>query len=255
MGSYTLEIFHAKRCSCALLIGVYNENGFITRQLQKLQRYRGEIDILVADGGSSDGATSAANLRSSVRALLVNVGDKRGLSAQYRGAIEYALAEGYEGIIMMDGNGKDGVEALPDFLEKLQAGYDLVQGSRFMPGGLHRNTPIIRLLSIRCIFNPVMRLASGFSYTDGINGFKGCSRSFLLDPRVQPLRDIFVRYNLQYYLNYIAPKLKFKTTEIPVSRLYSSASGGHTKIRGARAYIAILGELASTVLGLYNPRN
>jgi dolichol-phosphate mannosyltransferase len=252
MASYALETFHERRCSYALLIGVYNENGFITRQVEKLQRYRGEVDILIADGGSSDGATSAANLRSSVRALLTN--DKRGLSAQYRGAIEYALAEGYEGIIMMDGNGKDGVEALPHFIEKLKTGYDLVQGSRFMPGGLHRNTPIIRLLSIRCIFNPVMRLASGFSYTDGINGFKGCSRSFLLDSRVQPLRDVFVHYNLQYYLNYIAPKLKFKTMEIPVSRVYSSAVSGHTKIRGIGAYMAILGELASTVLGLYNPR-
>jgi dolichol-phosphate mannosyltransferase len=253
MSFYTSEVFHEKRSLYALLIGVYNENGLFTKQLLALQAYRKEVDIIIADGGSSDGATSVAALGSSVRALLINVGDKRGLSAQYRGAMEFALAEGYAGVIMMDGNGKDGVEALPEFIKKLQAGYDFVQGSRFMPGGVHRNTPFVRILAIRCIFNPVMRLATGFVYTDGMNGFKACRRSFLLDSRIQPLREIFVRYNLQYYLNYIAPRLQFKITEIPVRRVYSSDGSAHSKIRKVTTHIGILGELAATVLGFYNP--
>ena len=123
-----------------------------------------------------------------------------------------------------------------------------------MPGGFHKNTPFVRILGIRLVFNPVMRLATGFAYSDAMNGFKGCSRAFLLHPQVQPFRKIFVRYGLQYFLNYIAPRLRMRLCEIPVSRTYIGDSMPHSKIVGYKAYLNILAELMETVTGRFNPR-
>jgi len=248
-----LHEFHEKTAPYALIIGVYNEGAKFTRQLQALQPYRHLVDIIIADGNSTDGATSPEALRTQARRLLINQSGIRGLSVQYRIALYYALEQGYAGVIMMDGNGKDGVDAIPRFVAALNEGMDFVQGSRFMPGGQHRNTPLDRVIGIRFIFNPIMNLASGFSYSDAMNGFKACSARFLRDPRVHPFRECFVRYSLQYYFNYIAPRLGIPIAQIPVSRCYHEENTPHSKIIGVRSRLSILLELFNTVTGRYNP--
>ncbi|MDE3016552.1 MAG: glycosyltransferase family 2 protein [Pseudomonadota bacterium] len=245
--------WHAATAPYAIIVGVYNEGEKFTRQLAALQPYRGMGDLIVADGGSSDGVTSPEAIAGKARALIVNEDVQRGLSVQYRAALHYALTQGYAGVIMMDGNGKDGADAIPRFIEKLNQGYDFIQGSRFLPGGKHENTPPDRVLGIRFVFNPIMNAASGFCYTDGMNGFKAASRGFLTDRRVQPFRDIFVRYSLQYYFNYIAPRLGFRVTEIPVSRRYPADGTPYSKISGLGGRLGIMAELLAVVNGRYNP--
>lgn len=249
--SQTFE-FHGKERPYAVIIGVYNEGAKFTRQLSELQPFRAQADVIIADGNSTDGATSADALKGNARTLIINTDAQRGLSVQYRIALNYALQQGYKGVIMVDGNGKDGMDAVPKFIAKLEEGYDFLQGSRFLPGGEHKNTPIDRVIGIRLVFNPIMNIASRFWYTDAINGYKACNAAFLSDPRVQPFRSVFTRYNLQYYVNYIAPRLKFRVAEIPVSRNYPNDGQPYSKIVGVGARIKILRELFETVTGKYN---
>lgn len=246
--------FHPRTQNCALIIGVYNEGDKFTRQLAALQPYRSMVDIIISDGRSHDGATTPEALGDKVSSLLVNHDAQRGLSVQYRQALHYALEQGYSSVIMMDGNGKDGPDAIPLFLEKLHEGYDFIQGSRFLPGGHYENTPLDRVIGIRYVFNPIMWLACGFAYTDAMNGFKGCSAALLRNPRVQPFRSVFVRYSLQYYLNYRAPRLGLRVTEVPVSRVYPGDGSPYSKIGGLQGRFKILAELLRTITGGYNPR-
>ena len=51
--------------------------------------------------------------------------------AQLRMGMYFALDRNYKGILTIDGNNKDSIEDVPEFIAKLQEGYDLVQGSRF----------------------------------------------------------------------------------------------------------------------------
>ena len=252
LSACTHHEFHAKDKAYALIIGVYNEGDKFTRQLAALQPYRAYADLIIADGNSSDGATTPKALEGKVRTLLVNTDEQRGLSVQYRSALHYALEQGYQGFIMMDGNGKDGVDAIPRFIEKLQEGFDFIQGSRFMRGGFHENTPLVRVLGIRLVFNPIVWLATGYAFTDAMNGFKACNRTFLEHPKIKPFRRIFVRYGLQYFFNYSAPKLGLKLCEIPVSRVYIKDTMPHSKIVGYKEYMKILVELAQTVTGRFN---
>ncbi len=248
----TGEFFPRRTRYCVAII-VLNEGERIKRQLGKMREWAPLADIILIDGKSTDGSTHPDALaRHGIRALLTV--DEPGLSVATSVGFDYAAAQGYEGIITMDGNGKDGVEALPRFIKGLDEGFDLVQGSRFMKGGIHKNTPWDRYVGIRFIMAPLLALGSGFWYTDPTNAFRALSMRFLLDQRVQPLRKVFVRFGLQHYLIYRAAKLGFNICEIPVSRVYPDDGTIPTKIVGWKLKFLDLYELIETILGRFNPR-
>ena len=165
----------------------------------------------------------------------------------------HATARGYEGVVTIDGNGKDGYEAIPAFLAALDEGYGFVQGSRYVPGGEAVHTPLDREIGVRLIHAPVVSLGAGYRYTDTTNGFRAFSAQFLRDPRVQPFRDIFDSYNIHYYLSVRAPRLGYRVTELPVRRVYPLSGKTVTKISGASGRLSILGQLFKAVTGAYNP--
>ncbi|MEW6185492.1 MAG: glycosyltransferase family 2 protein, partial [Thermodesulfobacteriota bacterium] len=253
----TSEIIELKprRFPFALCIPVINEGTRIKKQLTEM-REKGifnEIDVLILDGGSSDGSVTPDFLQAQgVRTLLIKTGPGK-LSAQLRMGYAYALREGYEGVITMDGNNKDGVEAVSNFIRDLEAGYDLIQGSRYLPGGRAENTPWMRHLGVKWIHVPLTNWATGFHYTDTTNGFRGYSRRFLLHPEVRPFRDLFVTYELIAYLSYKAPRIGFRVKEIPVTRRYPARGEVPTKISPFRGNWQLLTILLKVLAGRLDP--
>ena len=98
-----------------------------------------------------------------------------------RMAIAFALGEGYDGLIVIDGNGKDDYSAIPRFIELLDAGYDHVRARATFPAGEGINTPLSRTLGVRLLHAPLISLAAGTRYTDTTNGFRAYSRRLLTD--------------------------------------------------------------------------
>jgi dolichol-phosphate mannosyltransferase len=232
---------------------VINEGERVRRQLAQMAALADVTDIIVADGGSSDGSLALDTLESfRLRAVLVKRGPGK-LSAQMRMAVAFALEEGYEGIIVIDGNGKDDVSAIPQFIELLDAGYDHIQGSRYIPGGVGVNTPVSRSVGVRLLHAPLISLAARFHYTDTTNGFRAYSRRLLTDPRVQPLRDIFVGYELHYYLAIRAARLGFNVIETPVTRRYPDSGKTPTKISPIKGNLLVLRTLIAAVMGRFDP--
>ncbi len=245
-----------RRNPYALCIPVINEGDRIKRQLVEMKD-KGicfQCDVLILDGGSSDGSMDPDLLRSlGVRALLIKTGPGK-LSAQLRMGYAYALFQGYKGVITVDGSHKDGVDAIPDFIRELEAGYDLIQGSRYVPGGQAINTPWMRHLAVRWIHVPLSNLAAGFRYTDTTNGFRGYSRKLLLNPAVQPFRDIFSGYELIAYLSVRAPRTGHRVKEIPVLRRYPARGEVPTKISPIRGNWHLFAILFKVLLGRFNPK-
>jgi dolichol-phosphate mannosyltransferase len=241
----------ADYCTCAFVI---NENGKLHKQLDRMAPFAGLADVVVADGGSTDGSTARADLEPrGVNTLLVKTGPGK-LGAQMRMAFDWALARGYRGVITIDGNGKDGPEALPAFVEALGAGYDHVQGSRFLPGGVSENLPLSRWLGVKLLHAPLISLAARFRYTDTTNGFRAYSAHLLRDPRVAVFRDVFAGYELHYYLAIRAARLGFRVAEVPVARRYPAHGPVPTKISPVRGNLRVLGCLFRACLGRYDPK-
>ena len=244
----------APRCSpYCICIPVINEGMRLISELDRIAALHVGADVIVGDGGSTDGSNEPELLsRHGVRTLLVKTGPGE-LSAQLRMLFAYAIGQGYTGIVLIDGNGKDGVEAIPQFLTALSSGIDYVQGSRYLPGGCEENTPLDRKLAAKLIHAPLLSLAAGFRYTDTTNGFRAVSTRFLLDPRLQPFRAVFDTYNLHYYLSLMAPRLGYRVAELPVKRIYPADGPIPSKIGGMAGKLSILKLLLCTVSGRYNP--
>ncbi len=239
-----------------VLIPIINEGDRIIRELKRAYRYgvAGHADIVVCDGGSTDGCTEEKRLRRlGVNTLLVKQDDGR-QGAQLRMGIWWALQRGYRGMITIDGNNKDSIEDVPHFIEKLREGYDFVQGSRFVKGGRAIRTPFLRLLSVRCIHAPIISLTARSRFTDTTNAYRAYSARYLLDDRVQPLRDVFVTYELLAYLSVRASQLGMRTCEIPVTRAYPKKGKMPTKISFLKGNAELMKILLLNAAGAYRPK-
>lgn len=243
----------AKRTRYCVCIPVINEGDRIRKQLREMLPLASVADVIIADGGSTDGSTAESELRrAGVRTLLIKRGPGR-LGAQLRMGFSYALDQRYDGVVLMDGNGKDDPEAIPRFIGALEAGSDFVQGSRFLPGGEAIHNPASRLLGIRLLHAPLISWSAGVRYTDTTNGFRAYSSRFLADPRVALFRDIFAGYELHYYLSIKAGQLEFKVTEIPVRRIYPKEGKTPTKISFFKGNMDVMRCLLRACLHKYDP--
>lgn len=238
-----------------VLIPIINEGDRIRRELQRAKdnQVSSYADIVICDGGSTDGCTNEEILKSlNVNTLLVKQ-DTGKQGAQLRMGIWWALQRGYQGIITIDGNDKDSIEDVPRFIEKLQEGYDLIQGSRFIKGGKAVNTPFIRNISVRLIHAPVISLTAGQWFTDTTNAYRAYSARYLTDERVKPLRDVFMTYELLAYLSVRATRLGMKACEIPVTRAYPKAGKTPTKISFFKGNSELMKILILNLFGKYKP--
>jgi dolichol-phosphate mannosyltransferase len=246
--------FFPKSNDYCVCIPVINEGDRIQKQLMGMANIAKMADIIICDGGSSDGSLNDKLLKNTnVRALLIKTGPGK-LSAQLRMGYAWALDQGYKGIVTIDGNGKDGVEGIGLIIDRLKSGFDFVQGSRFIKGGKGINTPLSRFLAIKFIHAPLVSLLAGFKFTDTTNGFRGYSGKFISDNRVKPFRDVFVTYELLPYLSVKAARLGFKVTEVPVTRSYPK-NEIPTKIHGFAGNWLIIKILFNLMSGKYEPKD
>ena len=249
---HTCSQLRPKQSDFAVVIPVWNEGDRIINQLKAIKSLPVSLDIILADFYSDDGSMEPNELRNLGVTTLTRT-HERGLGSAIRLGIGTALSQGYLGVITIDGNGKDGVEALVEFESLLRRGVDFIQGSRFLPGGTHENTPLLRLLAIRLFASPLMSAAARVRFTDPTNGFKGMSARYLGDRRLAPLRDCFKFFSMQFYLNRWPKRLGYATAEIPVSRNYPPSGTVPTKIVGLRLHLLLIRELIAVVMGRFDP--
>lgn len=246
--------FKEKSSNYVVLIPVINEGKRIHKELERALEHNvyKHADIVICDGGSDDGSTNEeVLLEYKVNTLLIKRSfGKQG--TQLRMGIWWALQRGYKGIVTIDGNNKDSIEDIPRFIEKLNQGYDFIQGSRFIKGGKAINTPFIRTISVKLIHAPIISITAKHRFTDTTNAFRAYSAKYLSDERVNPLREIFVSYELLAYLSVRATQLGYKACEIPVTREYPKGKTP-TKISFFKGNFDLLKTLFKNMRGEFNP--
>jgi len=246
-------LWQGKKHAYCVVIPVINEGDRIRNLLKRMQfcQIAAIADIIIVDGGSTDGSMELESLKHfDVNGLVVKKGPGK-LSAQLRCAYAFALDQGYAGIVTIDGNDKDDPDVIPQFIDALKNGVDFVQASRFISGGIAENTPISRDFAIRYIHAPALSLSSGFKWTDTTQGFRAYSRKMLLDPLIGTFRDVFQEYELLAYLSHRVPQLKYRCVEIASVRRYPKGEVP-TKISAFRGNLKVLRTLVRACFGKYN---
>jgi dolichol-phosphate mannosyltransferase len=209
----------------AVVLPVFNESAASVRLVHRMPSC--VTTTFVVDDGSDDGGCEAAE---AAGAVVIRHERNRGIGAAIRTGLDAARDSGHEIAVVMAGNGKDRPEEIPLLLERIDAGYDYVQGSRFAAGGRSVNLPLLRGLLIHA-FTFVFRVLSGFAGTDVTNGFRAYRLSLLDDPRIRLHQSWLDRYELEYYLHWKAITLRYRVCEAAVTKTYPERRSGYSKIR------------------------
>ena len=132
----------------------------------------------------------------------------------------------------------------------MEDGYDLVQGSRYFPGGNHGNMPFYRVIATRYIHPLLFSLITGRRFTDTTNGFRAVRLSMFQDPRINLNQDWLDKYELEPYVFFKAVRLGYKVKEVPVTKIYPPKKEGYTKMKAFSGWWSILRPLIFLGLGI-----
>lgn len=243
---YEKHIFFEKKTKYALIIPIFNEGERFFLQINQMKEANtfNICDVFICDGSDEDKLLSPNIAKDfGCRKLIINKCELNGQTIKLKQGFYEAMKDGYEGIIMVDGNNKDSVtKSVPLFIEKLKEGYDVIQATRFTLGGKHQNTPLLRIFGIRLIASPIISLTSGFHYDDVLNGFKAFSRNIILDKRIDLFREEFIDYEYAFYLLVHVKKLGYKVCQVPTTRVYPE-NQVPSKIKGISRNFTLLVEI------------
>jgi len=229
----------------AAIVPAYNETGKIGDVVRKVPR-RYVASVIVVDDCSSDATSDEARAAGAERVIRHEV--NRGVGAAIRTGLLEAKRAGFEFATILSGDDQHEPDELPRVLGPLFAGEaDLVQGSRWLPGGATPGIPADRKWLTK-LYPMLFRLASGYPSTDGTNGFRAFRLTMLDDPRIQLEQSWLDRYELEPYLLYQAVRCGYRVQEVPVTVRYHSR--GTTKMRFVQDGWRILRPVIFLRLGL-----
>ncbi len=162
-----------------IIIPTYDERDNIGELLDSVFRHLPSADVLIVDDGSPDGTGDivAARGEGDKRLHLLRRPAKAGLGTAYIAGFHWALARDYDTIIGMDADFSHDPAYLPQFVEQSRH-YDLVIGSRYIPGGSTPDWKVSRRVISR-IGNTVARTVLGLPVHDCTTGYKCYRRDAL----------------------------------------------------------------------------
>jgi dolichol-phosphate mannosyltransferase len=156
-----------------VIIPTYQEAENLPLILRRVRAAVPEADVLVADDDSPDGTGDLADkfATDDDQVHVLHRPGKQGLGAAYLDGFDWGLSRGYDVLVEMDADGSHPPEQLPDLLLRIDAGADLVLGSRWVHGGSVVNWPRSREFLSRG-GSTYSRLALGLSIRDVTGGFR-----------------------------------------------------------------------------------
>jgi glycosyltransferase involved in cell wall biosynthesis len=157
------------------IVPALNEAASISRVIEEIRSAEPDFEILVVDDGSDDGTGALAEAAGArVCRLSFNLGIGGAVQTGYR----YALANGFDIAVQIDGDGQHDPRELGAILGPLLAGEaDLVIGSRFAGVGSYRAARVRRLGMH--VFAAVVSLIVRQPLTDTSSSFRALNRRSL----------------------------------------------------------------------------
>jgi glycosyltransferase involved in cell wall biosynthesis len=147
----------------------YNEERSIAKMVLGCKKYVDQV--VVVDDGSSDATASIAEAPG---AYVVRHEKNSGYGAALRSCFETARNLGAEKMVIIDSDGQHDASEIPELLDPLNNGCDLVIGSRFCDGN-SKDIPAYRKVGMK-VLDVATSVAGGVSVTDSQSGFRAYGR-------------------------------------------------------------------------------
>ena len=165
-----------------VIVPTYNEQENIESLVTQLLALPTGVRVIVVDDNSPDGTGEIADRlarESGGRVEVIHRAGKLGLGTAYIAGFEQALAGKADLICTMDADFSHNPRYIPALVEKIGQGYDLVIGSRYVPGGGTTGCTLSRKL-LSWGANAIARLMLGLHAHDTTAGFR-CYRRAVLE--------------------------------------------------------------------------
>ncbi len=227
-----------------VVIPTYNEAANIRPLVAEVLAQSDDLHVLVVDDGSPDGTGAiAAELaaESNGRVHCVHREGKLGLGTAHVEGFRFGLARGYQVVVTMDGDRSHSPRYLGGILAAMDE-YDMVIGSRYMPGGGLLNWPLHRrLLSLWA--NGFTRLLLRLPVADCTSGYRCYSREVL--DTVEPENVRGTGYSFLEQMVWKVHAAGFRVTEVPI--VFEDRYAGASKIDKSEVFRAAWHVLATAV--------
>lgn len=201
----------------SIVMPVYNEGRIISETVKRIHdQVKTPFELLIVydmDEDTTVGAVKKIQKKYSHAKLVKNIYGRGALNAIKTGL---AKAKG-DAICVMMADLTDNPNSLNQMMEKFDAGYDVVSGSRYMPGGKQIGGPFLKQLMSRTAGISLHFLA-GIPTWDPTNSFRLYSRRFLKKTKIESNGgfELGIELTVKAYFG------GFKVTEIPTTWDYLS---------------------------------
>ena len=205
----------------------YNERENLHAFLDALFAVAPEVDVLVVDDHSPDGTGELADevARRDPRVRVRHRAGKLGLGTAYLEGFQWALAQGYDIVFEMDTDLSHDPRYVPEFIRAIEAGADVVIGSRNIPGGgVEGWGPGRHLVSKGG--SVYARTILGLDVRDLTSGYKAFTREALERIDLGGVRSN--GYSFQIELTYRAALRGLRVAEVPI--LFVDRRAGASKM-------------------------
>src|SRR6188472_3621336 len=121
-----------------VIIPTFNERENLPLIVGRVHKARPDVHVLIVDDNSPDGTGALADelaLADPDRVHVMHRAEKNGLGAAYLAGFAWGLNREYTVLVEMDADGSHAPEELHRLLDEIDAGADLVIGSRYVDGG------------------------------------------------------------------------------------------------------------------------
>jgi glycosyltransferase involved in cell wall biosynthesis len=230
-----------------VIIPTYNERQNLERLIQRLLNQPADLRVIVVDDNSPDGTGEIADRLADThpnRVLVRHRQGKLGLGTAYIAGFHKAIETEADLIVTMDADFSHPPERIPAMIEKAQSGYDVVIGSRYVPGGATVECTLPRKI-LSWGANAFARTLLGLQAHDATAGFRCYHREVLTSIS---LDDIFSDgYSFLIEMLYKVQRQGWQVGEVPI--VFHNRQQGVSKISRAEIYKALY-----TVVRLFGHR-
>lgn len=214
--------------SIAVVVPTYNERENIESLVIQVLALPIDASVIIVDDNSPDGTGVIADRLAEEhpgRLEVVHRSGKLGLGTAHVAGFEQALSKDVELICTMDADFSHNPACIPQIVEKIYQGYDLVIGSRYVKGGgTNGCTTSRKLLSWGANF--FARATLGLSAHDATAGFRCYRRGILEEVDIDAIKAD--GYSFLIEMLYRVQRMGWQVGETPI--LFENRRQGVSKI-------------------------